>query len=283
MRCATSGHWFKAAGKAESITPDISRFYHNGSAPRQQHRLRHPPAMAGRGRRLLARQHAYIGQVAVALGVVQPVADDKFVRDAEADVISHDRLFAARWLVQQGGNLERLRLMRQQNALQIGEGEAGIQDVFHQNYVLVAQGMVYVFRKPHLARRIPPAFQLLSRAGTVAVARYADEIECRVKLHLPCQVAKKNRGPLEHAHEDDRLPGKVVGDLGTDFRHPGGNLFPWNQNGGFHRGAHIKPSRHDHPRCTRGGGSIEWKTLTRAVGTWQSAWQPLHAVRRIWR
>jgi hypothetical protein len=37
---------------------------------------------------LLARHNADVGQVAVAFGIVQAVADDEFIRDREADIVA---------------------------------------------------------------------------------------------------------------------------------------------------------------------------------------------------
>ena len=62
----------------------------------------------------LPRHDADIGQVAVSFGIVEPVADDKFVRDFEADVIPMHWHLAARGLVEKSCNLQLSGLMREQ-------------------------------------------------------------------------------------------------------------------------------------------------------------------------
>jgi hypothetical protein len=52
---------------------------------------------------LLSWDDADIGQVAVLLSVVEPVAHNKFVRNLKANVIAFERKLAARWLIEQRG------------------------------------------------------------------------------------------------------------------------------------------------------------------------------------
>src|SRR5260370_21485419 len=51
-------------------------------------------------------EHADIGAVAVALGVIQAVADHEFVGDGEAHVVGTDSCNAAFGLVQQNGDTQ---------------------------------------------------------------------------------------------------------------------------------------------------------------------------------
>src|SRR5688500_5796270 len=64
-------------------------------------------------------QHADIRQVAVALVVVESVADDESVRDGEADVVDRDVSKAACRLVEQAADLDRGRLSIGEVAQQI--------------------------------------------------------------------------------------------------------------------------------------------------------------------
>src|ERR1700733_24739 len=68
---------------------------------------------------LLPRHDANVGKIAVALGIVEPVAYDKLVGNLETDVVAFQCEFAPRRLVQKRRNLQRLGLARQQHLLQI--------------------------------------------------------------------------------------------------------------------------------------------------------------------
>src|SRR4051794_1737848 len=69
------------------------------------------------------------GEVAVALGHVEAVADDERRRDVEADVAEVDLGALDAVPDQQGAHLERRRAAGQQGAAQVGEGEAAVDDV----------------------------------------------------------------------------------------------------------------------------------------------------------
>src|ERR1700689_5273157 len=49
---------------------------------------------------LFSGNHANVGQIAILFGVIQPIADDKFIRNLEADVITFQRELAPRGLVE---------------------------------------------------------------------------------------------------------------------------------------------------------------------------------------
>src|SRR5688500_12573957 len=80
-------------------------------------------------------QHADIRQVAVALVVVESVADDESVRDGETDVVDPDVGQAARRLVEQAADLDRGRLPVGEVAQQVVEGETGVDDVLDHDHV----------------------------------------------------------------------------------------------------------------------------------------------------
>ncbi len=92
-------------------------------------------AQGGRGRLLRARrkiQDADILQIAVALAVIESVADHKFVRDLKSDVVSFHLVHAPRRLVEQRGNAQNLRLALLQDSQQIAQREAGIENILDQ-------------------------------------------------------------------------------------------------------------------------------------------------------
>src|SRR4029077_17245358 len=105
--------------------------------------------------------------------------------------------------------------MTEKELLQIGESHPRIQYVFHENYVLVAHRLVHVFRQSNLASRIPSAPKFVGRARTISVTGDADKIEGRVQFDLPRQVGEKNRSAFQYAHKNDRLAGKIAGNVGA--------------------------------------------------------------------
>src|SRR6202022_177758 len=60
------------------------------------------------------RDNADVRQVAIALGVIQSVADHELIRNLEAHVIPFDGHFPARGLVEESRDLERPRLMSEE-------------------------------------------------------------------------------------------------------------------------------------------------------------------------
>src|SRR3954462_9020984 len=84
----------------------------------------------------LGLQGADVGQVPVALGVVQAVADDELVRDVEADVAHRDLDLDRVGFAQQRADLEAGRLPAAEVLQQPGQGEAGVDDVLEHQHVL---------------------------------------------------------------------------------------------------------------------------------------------------
>ena len=90
------------------------------------------------GRRVdLGAQDAHEAQVAVALAVVEPVADDELVGDLEAHVVHRDVDQPPRGLVEQRADPERGRALAAQVADEVVERQAGVDDVLDEQDVLV--------------------------------------------------------------------------------------------------------------------------------------------------
>src|SRR5207253_3767045 len=132
----------------------------------------------------LAWHNANIGQVPVSLRVIQPVAHNELVRNAEPYVISLNRLFAPRRFIEQSGNAKSFRLTRQNQLLQIRERKPGVENIFDEDYVFSLDRLIGIFGEANLAGRIPAAFQFLSRTGPVAIARDSNEVERSIELDL---------------------------------------------------------------------------------------------------
>src|SRR5579863_1786947 len=60
----------------------------------------------------LARHDANIGQVTVALGVIESIANNELIGNSKPDIVALQRQFAPRGLVEQSCDLQRARLMR---------------------------------------------------------------------------------------------------------------------------------------------------------------------------
>src|SRR6516164_10560715 len=141
---------------------------------------------------LLPWHDANVRQIPVPLRVVEPITHYELVRNLEAHIISLDRHFPPRRLIEQGCDLERLRLVREKQLLQKGQRQPGIQNVFYQDDILPLHRLVYVFRDAHLARGVPAMLQFMRRAWTVAVARDADEVERCIQCEVPGEVPQKD-------------------------------------------------------------------------------------------
>src|SRR5579872_4486804 len=154
-------------------------------------------------------QNANIFQIAIALIVIQTVADNKFVGNREADVVRFDILNAARRLVEQRGDFQRLRLALLQHAAKIAEREAGIENVLDQNHVQAFDAGIEVLVETHLPRRLL-AF---------AVARDGNEVDGSVEVDFANQIREKNARAFEYADQVDALAAKIAADLARHRDH----------------------------------------------------------------
>src|SRR5699024_6175676 len=98
-------------------------------------------------------QSANVWQVAVALCIIQAVADGEFIRDVKAHVIKVNLGGDYFWLTQQSNNFQRLRVTALEVAQQPGQGQAGVDDVFHDEHIAVFNLAVQVLQNAHDARR----------------------------------------------------------------------------------------------------------------------------------
>src|ERR1035438_2126443 len=97
---------------------------------------------------------ANIGQIPIALGVVHGVADDKGGGNGEAHIIGLDLLDAARGLVEQSGDAESFGALLQEELAQVGKGEASVEDVFDDEYVLALDGLVEILDEDRKSTRL---------------------------------------------------------------------------------------------------------------------------------
>ena len=157
---------------------------------------------------MFGRQNANVRQVAVAFVVVEAVANDEFVGNDEAYIVSVDGSATAALLVEQGCDLQAARGAIEKKAAEELNCQSSVEDVFDEDDVLVAHRLIYIFIQTDFATRLLAA----------AVTGDADEVKSGVELNLPRQITEENGGALEHPDEHDRLASIVVrylrGELG---------------------------------------------------------------------
>src|ERR1700693_4563990 len=141
------------------------------------------------------------------------------VRYGKGDVVGVDLLQPPGWLVQAGGNLEGLGFVLLQQFAQENQGQARIQDVFHQDNVSTPDRGVQILDQSYRTAGLDPL-----------VAGDGHEVERGLDRDTSCQVGEKNGGALQHPYQQDGFSSKVVANLRTDFRHPDGNLLATKQH-----------------------------------------------------
>src|SRR5436190_2573361 len=155
-------------------------------------------------------QHADVGQIAVALAEIEPVADHEPVRDLEADVAHRHVDLAPGRLRHQGAHLEARRLPRLQVAHQVREREAGVDDVLDDEHVAAFDVDVEVLEDPDDPGRI----------GRGAVARDLHEVDLALHREMAHQVGHEEDGALEDADQEQVAALVVGGDLRAELGDP---------------------------------------------------------------
>src|ERR1700681_4613232 len=100
------------------------------------------------------REHTDVREVAVALGVIQAVADHEFVGDGEANVIGADFREAARWFIEQHGHAQTSGLPLIENAQQILERHARVQNIFDDDDRFPFDAGVQIAREFYFSRGV---------------------------------------------------------------------------------------------------------------------------------
>src|ERR1700677_1298035 len=165
-------------------------------------------------------QNADEGQIAVTLGIVQSVADDEIIGNAESHVIRRDRLHPARGLVQQDANLDPARPQLAQFGRYAKEGPASVQNIIDEQDVPPADVQAQFLGKDHVGR-----------FGAVAVTGDPDKIQPQRQGQPAQQISQENDSAIEEGHDDQIAAGKIVFHLtGQDVDAPGQAL-GGDQNG----------------------------------------------------
>src|SRR3954454_11344572 len=152
---------------------------------------------------LLHRQRGDVREVAVALGVVEAVADREAVRDLEAGEPQREVDLAPRRLGEQRADLERRRVAGAEVAQQVLQREAGVDDVLDDQDVAALDRRVEVLEDPN----DPAGVRLRAVAGD------RHEVDLDRDLDLAHQVAEEEHGALEHPDEQQVAVLVVARDL----------------------------------------------------------------------
>jgi len=151
-------------------------------------------------------EYADVEEIAVALGVVEAVADDEFVRDLETGVVGVDIGDAAVGLVKEDGDLEIFGFALLEDAEKVFEGHAGVEDVFDDDDGAAVDAGIEIAGESDLAAGV----------RALAVAGDGDEVEGNFAADLSGEVGQKEDGTFENADEVEGFVGKVGADLFGD-------------------------------------------------------------------
>ena len=141
-------------------------------------------------------EHADIREIAIAFRVVEAIADDIGIGNREADILSFDRLFAPRRLVEQRRDAQRLAADAPAPASKCSSASARYRGCLRPGShcgppatdpCLWSNGLR---QENPMPRDLP---DLLCRR-TVSVTRNTDEVEGGIERNLSGQIAQKNRG-----------------------------------------------------------------------------------------
>src|SRR5579871_4064942 len=189
--------------------------------------------------RLFPGHYAHIRQVPVLFSVVQAVADDEFIRNLESDIVALNGQLAPRGFVEQGGDLEGLWLVGQEEFSKESQRQPGIENVLDQDDIFAFHGLVHVLGDAYLTGGVPAVLQFVRGARAIAIAGDADKVERGIEVQVAGQVAEENGCPLQYAHEDDGLPGEIARDFGSQFFDALGNLIAGDEGLQFRHGTHM--------------------------------------------
>src|SRR5205823_11910534 len=134
-------------------------------------------------------QHPDEGDVAVLVRRVEAVPDDVAIFDLEAEIVDGDPGPGPRRLVQQRAELDRGGPAGGEVVEQVAHGQAGVDDVLHDQHVLALDGFGQVARALHQAgglRRFP-------------ITGEADEVDAEWQIDGPAEVGHEDVGALQDA------------------------------------------------------------------------------------
>jgi hypothetical protein len=170
-------------------------------------------------RGLLGLRVVDIGEVPPALVEVEPVADEEFVGNREADV-AHGEILDETPVgaVEQRGRRERARVPQEQRLAQVVQREAGVDDVLDDQDVAAVDTGVEILQQPD-SRRLRPR-----RAAVVGGE--LDEVEVMKDGSRPREICEEDEARLQRRDEERLAPVVLRRDLGADLLYSALNLVP---------------------------------------------------------
>ena len=139
----------------------------------------------------LCLQNSDTGEVSVALGEIQAVADDELVRDLETDEVGLELHFAARFLVEQHTAAEARGFQLPSELGDERQGFAGIEDVVDDQHVAVFD----------VQREIGDDLRCADGLRFVAVARDANAVEAHGIVDFAHQIGGEHHGAVDERND----------------------------------------------------------------------------------
>ena len=128
---------------------------------------------------------ADVGQIAIALGIIDPIAHYKFVRDLKSGPIRLESDFASRGFVEKRDGFHPLGFAALQQGVDVMHGVSGVHDVFDYKNVAPLNGTAQVLEDSHLSAGL--------HATTIAGRLQEIDLERQIKLaHEVCDEDERS-------------------------------------------------------------------------------------------
>src|SRR5437016_4835383 len=140
-------------------------------------------------------EHTDEGDVAVLVRCVQTVTDHEAVLDLETEIVDGDPGPRPGGLVQERAELHRGGAAGGEVVEQVAHGQAGVDDVLDDQYVLALDGSGHVARDLHHAgglRRFP-------------ITGEPDEVDADRQIDRAAEIRHEDVGAFQHAQKDQLL------------------------------------------------------------------------------
>src|SRR5882724_2280882 len=144
-------------------------------------------------------QHADERQVAVTLGKIKPIADDKEIRNLKADVIGANFFDSTRRLVQQNANFCPARIECANFWQHAAQGFSRVQNIIHEQHVAAANIEAQFLRENQIA-----GFR------AEAVAGNANEIKAQRQVQVSDQIGEKHHRAAQERDDDHFTSPKIA-------------------------------------------------------------------------
>ncbi len=155
-------------------------------------------------------EDADAGEVAVAFGEIEAVADDEFVGDFEADEVGGEVDFAAAFFIEEDAGADAGGFQFLDDVHDDGEGFAGVEDVVDEEDVAVGE----------IEREAVEELRFAVGFGVVAVAGDADAIEADGVGNLAEEVGGEEDGAVDDGDDGDLFLAVNGGDFGAELLEP---------------------------------------------------------------